>query len=230
MPGPGLPAVVLFDLDGTLSDSAPGIIAALAHAFAVNGLPPLDEAVGRSMLGPPFAESFPALLGGEERVPEVIASYREHYGTGGMFNATVYAGIPELLGGLQHAGVRMAVATSKLEEYAVPVVEHLRLAGYFETVCGDLRDSSRGSKALVIAEVLRRIGDPDPAQVLMVGDRRHDVVGARAHGIRCAGAAWGYGPADELAQAGANPICATPGSLAAHLGVDVATAVCQVGW
>jgi phosphoglycolate phosphatase len=213
------PDVVLFDLDGTLSDSAPGILAALRHAFAKHGLPPLDDAIARSMLGPPFAESFPMLLGGAERVPEVIASYREHYGNGGMFSATAYDGIPELLGGLHAQGVRMAVATSKLEEYAVPIVEHLGLAGYFETVCGDLRDSSRGSKALVIAESLRRMGRSDTVGLLMVGDRRHDVVGAREHGIPCVGAAWGYGPPGELVEAGADPILATPAALAAHLGI-----------
>jgi phosphoglycolate phosphatase len=205
--------VVLFDLDGTLSDSAPGILASLHHAFTSNGLPPLDDATARSLLGPPFSESFPRLLGGDERLPDVIASYREHYGRLGRFDATVYDGIPAVLAELQQRGVRMAVATSKLEQYAGPIVEHLGLAGQFETVCGDTVGSERGSKALVIAEALRRLGDPDPSAVLMVGDRRHDVDGARAHHIWCAGAGWGYGAPDELIEAGADPVCAQPAEL-----------------
>jgi phosphoglycolate phosphatase len=209
--------VVLFDLDGTLSDSAPGILASLDNAFSANGLPPLDEPTARSLLGPPFAQTFPHILGGHDLVPQVIASYRAHYGAVGMYETAPYRGIPELLAELASNGIRMAVATSKLEEFAGPIVAHLGLADYFETLCGDLLGGGRGSKALVIAEALRRLGDPDPSGVLMVGDRRHDVEGARAVGIRCAGAGWGYGDPGELAAAGADPICATPAELADQL-------------
>lgn len=208
---------VLFDLDGTVSDSAPGILASLAHAFRANRVPPLDEQTARSLLGPPFAQTFPALLGGDELVPAVIASYRAHYGAVGMYDTAPYPGIPELLAELVSSGVRLAVATSKLEEFAVPIVEHLGLAEHFVTVCGDVPGGGRGSKALVIAEALRRLGEPDPSGVLMVGDRRHDVEGAQAHGIRCAGAGWGYGDPGELAAAGAAPIFATPMALAGEL-------------
>lgn len=205
-------SVVLFDLDGTLSDSARSILASLRHAFASCGLPPLDPDVERTVLGPPFAEVLPPLLGGVS-VALVTAAYREHYHAGGMFDTTCYGGIPDVLAELRDRGVRMAIATSKPEHSAVPIVEHLGLAAFFETVGGDTPDGARGNKALVIGEVLRRLGDPEPSSVLMVGDRSHDVVGARAHGFACAGAGWGYGLPGELGDAGADPICATPAEL-----------------
>ncbi len=212
------PPVVLFDLDGTISDSAPGILAALRYAFAVNGLPPLDVDTERAILGPPFYESLPPIVGAE-RVPEVIAAYREHYGRGGMFDTTVFAGVPGVLGALRDAGVRLAVATSKPEAYAVPIVDHLGLAGYFETVGGDTLDGALNTKALVIGEVLTRLGGPAPDTVLMVGDRSHDVVGARAHGIGCVAVEWGYAVPGELTAAAPAAVCATAADLAVTLGV-----------
>ena len=119
----------------------------------------------------------------------------------------------ELLAGLAERGLRLAVATSKAEPQAVRIVEHLGLAGYFETICGDTVDGQRDSKALVVGEALRRLDRPDPARVLMVGDRSHDVLGAAAHGIGCAGALWGYGSVDELTAAGALRLCEQPTDL-----------------
>ena len=124
------PSVVLFDLDGTLSDSAPGILAALRYAFAANGIEPLDAHTERTLLGPPFYESLPPLIG-PEKVPAVIAAYRQQYGEGGMFDTKVYDGIADVLEYLHGCGVTLAVATSKPEPYAVPIVEHLELARYF---------------------------------------------------------------------------------------------------
>ena len=213
------PSVVLFDLDGTLSDSAPGILAALRYAFAANGLEPLDAHTERALLGPPFYESLPPLIGGEAKLPAVITSYRQQYGEGGMFDTTAYDGIADVVEYLHGCGIRLAVATSKPEPYAVPIVEHLGLAAYFETVGGDELDGSLGTKALVIGKVLRRLGvDPAP-DVVMIGDREHDVLGAREHGLRCLGAAWGYALPGELEHAGADPICATPADLLPALGM-----------
>ncbi len=201
------PGVVLFDLDGTLSDSAPGILAALRHAFAINGLPPLDAVTERNLLGPPFYESLPPLIGGEDRLPAVIAAYREHYGNGGMYDTSVYAGIRDTLSAAREAGQRLAVATSKPEYFAVPIVDHLGLSQFFETVGGDDADGSLPTKALVIEKVLARLDQPPIETVVMIGDRAHDVIGARAHGIRCIGAGWGYATPGELDRAGATPIC-----------------------
>ncbi|MDT4916490.1 MAG: phosphoglycolate phosphatase [Pseudonocardiales bacterium] len=217
-----MPAVVLFDLDGTLSDSAPGILAALRHALAVNGIAPLDPRIERTLLGPPFYESLPPLIGGAERLPDVIAAYRERYAAGAMFDTVHYPGVPETLTALRGAGLRLAVATSKPEPFAVPIVEHLGLEDHFEFVGGDELDGSLGTKALVIGKVLRRLGNPDPRTVLMVGDRAHDVLGARAHGIDCIGAGWGYASSGELAAAGATTVCARPLDLLHALGLAAA--------
>jgi phosphoglycolate phosphatase len=204
---------VLLDLDGTLSDSAPGILQSLQQAFAEIGVPWVDQATARALLGPPFGHSLPPLVGAAN-VERVVRIYREHYVDGGaMLRTSSYPGVPELLAGLAARGVRLAVATSKPEPYAVRIIEHLGLDGYFETVCGDTVDGRRDSKALVIGEALRRLGPPEEDSVLMVGDRSHDVLGAAAHGIGCAGALWGYGSVTELAAAGAIRLCAKPAEL-----------------
>ena len=219
------PELVLFDLDGTICDSAPGILAALRHAFGECGLPPLDPVTERALLGPPFYESLPPLIG-DVPLGEVISAYRAHYRGGSMFDVTVFPGVAELITAIGAHGVRMAVATSKPEAYAIPILEHLGLADHFATVGGDALDGSRATKALVIGEVLARLGHPDPDRTLMVGDRAHDVDGARAHGIECVGAGWGYARAGELTAAAPFAICATPGEVGALLGtanLDAAT-------
>lgn len=211
--------VVLFDLDGTLSDSAPGILAALRHAFAENGVPQLDPLTEQALLGPPFYESLPPLIGGADRLPAIIQSYRAHYRAGGMYDTRAYAGIVDVVAAAHASGLRLAVATSKPEAYAEPIVEHLGLASYFETVGGDELDGSLGTKALVIDKVLERLGRPDPATIVMVGDRSHDVAGAREHGIACIGAGWGYGLPGELVGARAALVCAEPRELCAVFGL-----------
>ena len=201
---------VLFDLDGTLSDSAPGILGALRASFAEAGVDWVDADTARSLLGPPFWHSLPPLVG-EHRVEQVVRAYRRHYvEDGAMFDTSRYPGVLEVLQELAGRDYRLAVATSKPEPHASRIVEHLGFADFFGTVCGDTLDGARDSKALVVGEVLRRLGEPDPARVLMVGDRSHDVLGAAAHGLDCAGALWGYGSAAELTAAGAARLCARP--------------------
>jgi phosphoglycolate phosphatase len=217
-----VPSHVLFDLDGTLSDSAPGILGSLRYAFAANGLEPLDAHTERDILGPPFYESLPPLIGGEERLPAVIDAYRRHYGDGGMFDTSAYAGVRDVAEYLHGAGVTLAVATSKPESYAIPIVEHLGLTRFFATIGGDELDGSLRTKALVIEKVLGRLGVEPSADVVMVGDRAHDVIGARAHGLRCIGAGWGYGMPGELEKAGADPVCAAPADLLPALGLAAA--------
>ncbi len=210
---------VLFDLDGTVSDSAPGILHALRLSFAEAGVDWIDDGVARSLLGPPFWHSLPPLVG-EHRVDEVVRGYRRHYvEDGAMFDTAVYDGVPEILRALAAGGFQLAVATSKPEVHAGRIVAHLGLADLFDTVCGDTLDGGRHTKALVVGEALSRFGDPDPATVLMVGDRSHDVLGAAAHGLSCAGALWGYGSAAELTAAGASPLCARPSEVLELLGL-----------
>ncbi|MEO6703454.1 MAG: HAD hydrolase-like protein, partial [Jatrophihabitantaceae bacterium] len=204
---------VLFDLDGTLSDSAPGILDSLRRAFDELGVPWPDEATARALLGPPFWHSLPPLVGADN-VARAVGLYRQHYvGGGAMLNTACYHGVREVLDGLTERGLTLAVATSKPEQHAARIVEHLGLAGYFSTVCGDTLDGQRDSKALVIGEALARLANPPAGSVLMVGDRSHDVLGATAHGVGCAGALWGYGSAAELAEAGALRLCQCPDEL-----------------
>jgi phosphoglycolate phosphatase len=210
--------IVLFDLDGTVSDSAPGILSSLRYAFEVNGLPPLDATRERELLGPPFYDSLPPIVGDDLLWP-VIESYRARYAEA-MYESVAYPGVADLLEALRRDGRRLAIATSKPEHYAVPIVEHLGLDRYFETIGGDELDGSLRTKALVIGKVLDRLGRPDPADVVMIGDRSHDVVGAREHGIDAIGVRWGYGLPDELERARPAHICATPTEVAAVLGVD----------
>jgi phosphoglycolate phosphatase len=209
---------VLFDLDGTLSDSAPGILTSLQKAFADLGIPWLDADTARSLLGPPFWHSLPPHVG-HDRVADVVSRYRVHYvDEGGMYCTSSYPGVSEVLDRMAAGDLRMAVATSKPEIHAAQIVEHLGFGRYFQTVCGDTLEGSRDSKALVVGEALRRLGDPDPATVLMVGDRSHDVLGAAAHDVRCAGALWGYGSPEELRAAGALRLCAMPSDVLEVIG------------
>lgn len=206
---------MLLDLDGTICDSAPGILGSMQVAFAEHGIEWLDEATARTLLGPPLRVSLPAFVS-EDRLDAVIASYRQRYaGERAMLDASVYAGVPELLDALTARGLRLAIATSKPERQATEILEHLGVAGRFAEICGDTLTGERGTKALVVGEVLRRLGQPDPAEVLMVGDRHHDVEGSRVHGVDCIGVLWGYGSRVELETAGAWAICTEPGDVAA---------------
>lgn len=211
--------IVLFDLDGTVSDSAASILGSLRQALAANGLAPLDPDTERGLLGPPFYESLPPLIG-EHNLWPVIESYREHYATA-MYDTTAFPGVVALLQALHADGRRLAIATSKPERYARPIVEHLGLARFFETIGGDELDGSLKTKALVIDKVLHRLGRPHPAEVVMVGDREHDVHGARAHGIDAIAVRWGYALPGELEAAAPAVICAEPHELADVLGVTV---------
>jgi phosphoglycolate phosphatase len=205
------PDTVLFDLDGTLIDSGPSILAALRKAFAEEGVPALPPDAERSLLGPPLYRALPPLVG--EAADRVIQTYRRIFVAEGFaYRATAYPGIEALLDGLARHHVRLAVATSKLETSAVIILEHLGLAGRFATICGDTQDAGRPTKAEVIAETLRRIG-ASPLTT-MVGDRSHDVIGAREQGLPCLGAGWGYGSPGELETAGALAILPDPAALA----------------
>jgi phosphoglycolate phosphatase len=201
---------VLLDLDGTLVDSAPGIIGSLRAAFDELGLE--WPGIGREVLGPPLYLTLPRFVG-EQATPALVAAYRRHYATDGLRASAPFPGIPELLEELAGAGRRLAVATSKAEPYAVEIIRQQGLTGHFATVCGDTLDAARPRKADVISEALRRLGGGTAA--VMVGDRVQDVHGARANGMDCLGAGWGYGEPGELDDAVA--VYPTPADLAQGL-------------
>ena len=194
--------IAIFDLDGTLTDSARGILNSLHHAFAVMGVPPIDPGTERDFLGPPLHQNLRRFLP-PERVDAAVAAYREYFVPTGMFENDVYAGVVDTLELLVAAGVTLAVATSKAEVYAERILDHFDLSKYFAVVGGATLDGVRSRKADVLASVLDRLGRPASETAVMFGDREHDVLGATTHNIACYGVLWGYGSAAELEGAGA---------------------------
>jgi len=206
---------VLFDLDGTIIDSAEGILSGLRRALDELGLPRLDHDTERSLIGPPVRAELVKLFG-HERSRELVTLYRRYYGET-MFKVATYDGITEVIEDLLRRGVVTAVATSKPEPAATAIITELGLADHFATVCGHSEDHSRQTKTLVVSEAMRRLGSPSPTSALMVGDRFYDVHGARDNGIGCLGAGWGYGLEGELTSAGVLEVFDTPAAmLAAH--------------
>jgi phosphoglycolate phosphatase-like HAD superfamily hydrolase len=185
---------VIFDLDGTLTDSAEGIVTCFLHALGHIGAPVPEGDLAARIVGPPMDDTFYA-MGLGESAAEAIAAFRAEYGARGWAMNTLFDGIANLLGDLRAAGVRLAVATSKLEPTAQRILAHFGLDQHFEVIAGASPDGSRKSKEEVLAHALVQL-QPLPERVLMVGDRSHDVDGAAAHGIDTVVVGWGYGKAD----------------------------------
>ncbi len=210
---------VLLDLDGTISDSSPGIGRSLQHAFSTCGYePPTDEQV-RSVIGPPFEISFPTLGIPVDDIERVVLAYRDRYEDIGLFENTVYPGIAEMLDELAAAGHTLSIATAKPEPTARRIIDHFGFADYFEVQAGATVEvgTGRRTKAEVInyALISLRLGPSDLPHVVMVGDRDHDVEGAHLNGIDCVGVTWGFGSVDELESAGAAGLAHSPGEVAA---------------
>jgi phosphoglycolate phosphatase len=190
---------VLLDLDGTLTDPFVGIAAGIRHALQVMGLPIPSDDVLRSMIGPPFEDTFPALGVPETRMREAIDAYRSVYDNGGaMYNAYLYKGIIDALDHLRSDGYSLSLATSKPESPARKIIEHFGIASRLDFVGAATSDGARRTKGDVIAHVLRSTGAV-AANCVMVGDRDVDVLGARSHGIPTIGVLWGYSADGELA-------------------------------
>ena len=202
-------SILLFDLDGTLTDSREGIMNCFRHTADVMGAH-MPENPG-VLLGPPLGESFEKYFGMDsETAQEAVKVYRECYGTKGLFENHVYEGIPEMLEKLKDNGFRLAVATCKAQVFAERILEKFGLSRYFEFIGGAGIDGSRTSKTEVIEYVLGNMGSPSKDSVLMIGDRDNDVAGAMSAGIKCMGVLWGYGSERELALTGAAYIARTP--------------------
>ncbi|WP_370332308.1 HAD hydrolase-like protein [Mycolicibacterium hippocampi] len=189
--------LVIFDLDGTLTDSAEGIVASFRHALQTVGAAVPDGDLVSRIVGPPMHHTLRE-MGLGEHADAAIAAYRADYTSRGWSMNRPFSGIPALLADLQSAGVRLAVATSKAEPTARRILAHFGLDTCFEVIAGASVDGSRASKADVVAHALAQLA-PLPQQVVMVGDRSHDVEGAAAHGIGTIVVGWGYGRADFAA-------------------------------
>lgn len=210
---------VLLDLDGTLSDSSPGIARSLQHAFSACGYePPSDEQV-RAVIGPPFEVSFPTLGIPVDDIERVILAYRDRYEDVGLFENTLYPGVVDMLDELAAEGHTLSIATAKPEPTAKRIIEHFGLSDRFAVQAGATIEvgTRRRTKAEVIdyALISLLLGPADLARVVMVGDRDHDVEGAHLNGIDCIGVTWGFGSAHELESAGAATLVDTPGEVAA---------------
>lgn len=203
---------VMFDLDGTVTDSAPGITAAVAYALRQYGIEVADRSALHAFIGPPLRDSFIKYYGFTPAQADeaVTQHYRSYYGTRGIYECRVYDGVAELLQRLHDEGAQVLLATSKPEVYARRVVEHCALQHCIDRVCGSNLDGTREDKAEVVAYALRCAGVTDPKHALMVGDRSFDVLGARKNGVDTVGVLYGFGTMEELAAAGARYLAATP--------------------
>lgn len=198
---------ILFDLDGTLTDSGEGIINSVIPALEHYGIaiPPREEL--RVFVGPPLHDTFLRFGVPADQLENATKIYRSRYIPIGKFENAPYPGIPELLETLKSQGHKLFVATSKPEPMAVEILEHFDLAQYFDRICGASMDTSRSSKEAVIAYLLEQNGSAE--NMVMVGDTKYDVIGAKAHGIPTIGVSWGYGEINEMLEAGAAAIAHT---------------------
>ena len=203
----------IFDLDGTITDSGPGIMNAIRYAVKKRGLPEVPEEVLRSFIGPPLKEQFQSVFGlSEEEGTVMVTTYREYYSDKGIFENRVYDGVPELFERLKSAGVRILMATSKPEKYAKRIAEHFGFSQYFDFIGGACMDGRRTDKHEVIEYVIETCGVSRDAAV-MIGDRRHDIIGAAKAEIHSMGVLYGYGSLEELEKAGAEMVAAEPGDI-----------------
>lgn len=200
--------IVLFDLDGTLTESGIGITRSVAHALRKKGIEETDQAKLDRFIGPPLIDMFQTLYGfSEEEARQGVADFREYFSVRGIFENRVYDGVEQMLQGMQKAGKTCVLATSKPEEYAEQIMERFDLAKYFLKICGATMDEKRTDKAEVIAYALEGL---KKEKVIMVGDREHDILGAKANGLEAIGVLYGYGSREELETAGAKAIAETP--------------------
>ena len=203
---------IYFDLDGTLTDPKPGITRSIQYALQRLDHPTIpteDELTW--CIGPPLRTSFVRLLG-DHTADRAVALYRERFSDIGLYENRVYDGIGEVLTTLRASGHRLFVATSKAHVFADRIIDHFGLRDHFEHVFGAELDGTRADKSHLLAYALKQ-ATVDPAKTLMIGDRSHDMVGAKNNGMKGIGVLYGYGSRDELLQAGAQHVCATPGEI-----------------
>jgi phosphoglycolate phosphatase len=208
-------ATVLLDLDGTLSDSRPGIAASFRFTLAELGHDPQAAGDLTWAVGPPIAVSIRRLLAmhGDDRVGRAVEIYRDRYSSVGLYDCAVFPGVPAMLDALRNAGLRMFIATSKRRDFAERVIDHLALRRYVQRVYGALQGGGLDDKNDLLAHILK-VERLSADRTVMLGDRLHDALAAKANGLRCIGALWGYGGRAELETAGADAMADTPDAVA----------------
>ncbi|EGO65856.1 HAD family hydrolase [Acetonema longum] len=202
--------VILFDLDGTLTDPKPGITRSVQYALAKFDIHVADLDSLIPFIGPPLSESFQVFYRlSEADAKKAVEYYREYFTEKGLYENAVFDGIPELLANLKQAGKTLIVATSKPTVFAEKILQHFQLAHYFSRIAGSNLDGTRVDKDEVIAFALMECLDIPKGRIIMVGDRKHDVIGARKNGICCIAAAFGYGSPEELREANPKAMAAS---------------------
>lgn len=210
---------ILFDLDGTLTDPGLGITNSVMHALKKFQIHVADRRELYSFIGPPLQDSFAKYYGfTEEETEQAIQYYREYFSTKGLFENQVYNGIPALLAELKDMGKTLIVATSKPEPFSIQILKHFGLYAYFDFVAGATMDNTtRFRKADVIAYALERCRITDRSAAVMIGDREHDILGAKQTGLDSIGVTYGYGSREELQNAGATYIAETEANILQYL-------------
>jgi phosphoglycolate phosphatase len=204
---------ILFDLDGTLTDSRPGIISTMQYALAEVGASVPTVAALHDWIGPPLRASFLKYLGQPTLADRAVTLYREQYARQGAYENQPWPGILDLLAELRERNIPIAVATSKHRPAALQILDHFAMTDFFVAIAGPTDDSPGDTKAAAIAAALDALDASRRRGAVMVGDRHHDVQGARSHGLPCIGVSYGYGGHTELNTAGANPIVASVDAL-----------------
>ena len=206
---------LLFDLDGTLTDSAEGIYNSIRYGLDKAGVPVPEPAILQKFLGPPLYESYQKYCGmSPEHSMQAVGYYREYFSEKGLFENAVIPGIGELLAGLRRGGFHLHLATAKPEVYALPILRHFGLYDYFEFFGAATLTKERSHKDEVIRYVLENAGITDKRECIMIGDRDNDILGAKTCGIASIGVLFGYGSREELVGAGADYIAQTPADIA----------------
>lgn len=201
---------ILFDLDGTLTDPGIGITNSAAYALKKFDIPVPERRELYRFIGPPLRDSFMEFYGFSRKKADLaIEYYREYYRDAGIFENKVYPGIPKLLKSLKDEGKHLIVATSKPELFSRQIINHFDLAGFFDDICGSDMAEIRVQKADIITYALNRSKSENLSDCVMIGDRKHDILGASAVGIHSIGVLYGYGTREELTAAGAEKIAKT---------------------
>lgn len=215
---------VIFDFDGTLADSGPGIFAGVRHALAAMQLPPLTPAQLYTFVGPPLESSLARECGlSGDLLRQTAQKYREYYAETGMFELKLYDGVREVLDALHQRGIKIGTASSKPAYFIRQIVENQGLTDIMDAPCGadtGPMEAETDTKPRIITRAMAQLGVTDKTRALMVGDRRFDIEGAKAVGIRSAGVLYGYGSRQELVQAGADYLIAVPQELPPLVGGD----------
>lgn len=212
-------AYCLFDLDGTLTDPGEGITRSVAYALSFFGIEVKDRTTLYPFIGPPLVDSFSTFYGfSPEQARQAVERYREYFSRQGIFENELYPGIKELLEDLKRHGVRILLASSKPELYARKILEHFQLLPFFDFVAAATMDDTRSKKTDVVRYALVSCGI-SPDRAVMIGDRHHDIEGAKDNALESIGVLWGYGSREELSAAGATLLAESVPQLASLLGL-----------